>query len=261
MSCPIPISDAQNRIRRHVGRPVLCSQFVVHHRCPINTRTRSERADYCLHAYFDPRRERFSIDSDVDAISPYLLPGSPLSSLCSMRVSQPLFAAFLTLLRKRWVNRYIRNNGGSAANRSRDRQETGWAREVALPPLLLHFRITSRTVAWAILAFTPFKISSCAFFILTETLHYNCSYQTPPSIFTWTLIRYLTYSGSGFARSLRSLVTSLAGVYFPVVENFERIISRLHAGNRSAPSGLGRVPGVPGEEEHIAPAVVPSTGT
>ena len=43
-------------------------------------------------------------------------------SLPHASLTTSLFAAFLAMLGKKWVNQYLRNHGGSAADGSRDRQ-------------------------------------------------------------------------------------------------------------------------------------------
>ena len=45
-----------------------------------------------------------------------------IQSLLYASLATSLFAAFLAFLGKQWINRYLRNRGGSAADKSRDRQ-------------------------------------------------------------------------------------------------------------------------------------------
>jgi hypothetical protein len=45
-----------------------------------------------------------------------------VQSLLYASLATLLFASFLAILGKQWVNRYLRNRGGSAADKSRDRQ-------------------------------------------------------------------------------------------------------------------------------------------
>ena len=45
-----------------------------------------------------------------------------VQSLLYASLATSLFAAFLAMLGKQWVNRYLRNRGGSPADKSRDRQ-------------------------------------------------------------------------------------------------------------------------------------------
>jgi len=126
------------------------------------------------------------------------------------------------MLGKQWVNRYIRNRGGSAADKSRDRQRKLDALEKwrfhltieSLPVMLqlgllllgcalsLYLWTISRTVAAVILTFVLLGITSYTLFTLAGILCYHCPYQTPLSIFIRTLARYLAHNSSTFARSL-----------------------------------------------------------
>jgi hypothetical protein len=200
-----------------------------------------------------------------------------VQSLLYASLATSLFAAFLAMLGKQWVNRYIRNRGGSAADKSRDRQRKldgleKWHFQLtieSLPLMLqlallllglalsLHLWTISRPIAWVISAFTLLGVTSYIFFTLAATLRYNCPYQTPPSVLIRTLIRYLAHSGSIFASSLRSLTTSLAGAYLLFAKNLKRIVGRFRVGIHSTLISLGCIPGVPGEEE-IPLAVVGS---
>ena len=45
-----------------------------------------------------------------------------VQALLYASLATSLFAAFVAVLGKQWINRYIRNRGGSAAEKSRDRQ-------------------------------------------------------------------------------------------------------------------------------------------
>ncbi|KAF9781605.1 hypothetical protein BJ322DRAFT_988766, partial [Thelephora terrestris] len=124
-----------------------------------------------------------------------------VQSLLYSSLATSLFAAFIAMLGKQWVNRYIRKQGGSAAEKSRDRQRKldgakDWYFQFVIEslPVMLQFVLLllgcaltlylwtiSPTVAGVILAFTLFGIASYGFFTLTATFHYDCPYQTPPS--------------------------------------------------------------------------------
>ena len=194
-----------------------------------------------------------------------------VQSLLYASLATSLFAAFLAMLGKQWVNRYLRNRGGSAADKSRDRQRKldgleKWRFHLtieSLPVMLqlallllgcalsLYLWTISRAVAGVAIAVTLFGVTSYVFLTLAATLYYNCPYQTPPSIFTRTIIRYLTHSNAAFARSLRSLLTSL-----PSIKNLGRILRHLHFGIRRALARFHCVPNVAEEAEHIPLAVV-----
>jgi len=111
--------------------------------------------------------------------------------------------------------------------------------------------LISRTVAGVVVAVTLFGVTSYVFLTLAATFYPKCPYQTPPSIFTRALVRYLTYSDHSFARSLRSLVAP-----FPSVKDLRRIIRHLRSGARRALRSSGRLFGVLEETEHMPLAVV-----
>ena len=182
-----------------------------------------------------------------------------------------LFAAFLAMLGKQWVNRYLRNRGGSAADKSRNRQQKldglrKWHFHLAMEslPVMLQFALLllgsalsqylwtiCRAVAGLIIAVSIFGLTLYVFLTLAATLHYNCPYQTPPSLLARTIIKYLTHSDAGFVRSLRSLLA-----FFPSVESLRKILARLCHGVRAVLKSF-RCGSVVGEEvEHIPLAVV-----
>ena len=194
-----------------------------------------------------------------------------VQSLLYASLATSLFAAFLAMLGKQWVNRYIRNRGGSAAEKSRDRQRKldgleKWRFHPAIEslPVMLQFALLlfgcalslylwtiDRAVARVILAFTLFGVTSYVLLTLAATLYYNCPYQTPPSILIRTGIGYLKRSDATVARSLRSLIAS-----FPSIRGPKRTISLLLSGALSALRSFGCVPVVSQEAEHIPLAIV-----
>jgi hypothetical protein len=151
-----------------------------------------------------------------------------VQSLLYASLATSLFAAFLAMLGKQWVNRYLRNRGGSAADKSRDRQRKldgfeKWHFHLAIEslPVMLQLALLllgcalsrylwtiSRTVAGVIVAVTLFGVTSYIFLTLAATLYYNCPYQTPPSILARALIRYLARS----ELHLRSLAAISYGI-------------------------------------------------
>lgn len=202
-------------------------------------------------------------------------------SLLYASLATSLFAAFLGMLGKQWVNRYIWNRGGSAADKSRDRQRKldgleKWRFRLvieSLPVMLqlalllfgcglsLYLWTINRIVAGVAIAFTLFGVTLYVFFTFIATLYYNCPYQTPPSILIRTLTRYLAHSGSAFARSVRSIMTSLAGVYSRLAKGFERTLGHLRSGVLSALHNFGCVTDAQDIEEQIPLAVVEPPGS
>jgi len=194
-----------------------------------------------------------------------------VQSLLYASLTTSLFAAFLAMLGKQWVNRYLRNRGGSAADKSRDRQRKldgfeKWHFRIVIEslPVMLQLALLllgwalsrylwtiSRTVAGVVIAVTLFGVTSYVSLTLAATLYYNCPYQTPPSILTRRVIKYLTHSDAAFAHSLRSLITP-----FPSTKNLRQHFDRLRSGVRDVLEGFGCTPTVPVNTEHIPLAVV-----
>ena len=194
-----------------------------------------------------------------------------VQALLYASLATSLFAAFVAVLGKQWVNRYIRNHGGSAADKSRDRQRKvdgfeKWHFHLVIEslPIMLQLAvlllgcalsrylwIISRTIAGMILAITLFGLAIYVFLSLAATVYYTCPYQTPPSVITRTIIEYISHSNSTFARSLQSLITPL-----PSITNLRRIPKRLRSGVRHVARAFGCTPVVTTEAEHISLASV-----
>ena len=165
-------------------------------------------------------------------------------SLLYASLAISLFAAFLAMLGKQWVTRYLRNRGGSAADKSRDRKRKldglkTWRFYLvieSLPVMLqlalmllacalsLYLWTINRIVAGVILAFTAFGVTSYVLFTLSAIVYDNCPYQTPPSIVTRTFFRYIAHSDATFARALRPLITSL-----PTIKDLRRLLKYLRS--------------------------------
>jgi len=194
-----------------------------------------------------------------------------VQSLLYASLATSLFAAFIAMLGKQWVNRYLRNRGGSAADKSRDRQRKldgfkKWHFHLVIEslPVMLQLALLllgcalsqylwtiSRTVAGVIAAVTIFGITSYVLFTLAATLYYNCPYQTPPSILTRTIIRHLKCSDATFARSLRSFLAS-----FAPIRNLRRVLKRLRSGVCTVLKRFGGALAVAEGTEDIPLAVV-----
>jgi len=194
-----------------------------------------------------------------------------VQSLLYASLATSLFAAFIAMLGKQWVNRYLRNRGGSAADKSRDRQRKldgfdKWHFHLVIEslPVMLQLALLllgcalsrylwtiSRTVAGVAVAITLFGVTSYVFFTLAATLYYNCPYQTPPSTLIRTVTKYLAHSDVAFVRSLRSLTTS-----FPSIKNLGWILGRLRSGVRSALRSFHCIPAVGEGTEHVSLAII-----
>jgi len=194
-----------------------------------------------------------------------------VQSLLYASLATSLFAAFIAMLGKQWVNRYLRNRGGSAADKSRDRQRKldgfdKWHFHLVIEslPVMLQLALLllgcalsrylwtiSRTVAGVVVAMTVFGLTSYVFFTLAATLYYNCPYQTPPSALIRTVTRYLAHSDAVFVRSLRSLTAS-----FPSIRGPRRILGRLRLGVCSALRSFRCVPAVREGAEDVPLAII-----
>jgi len=108
----------------------------------------------------------------------------------------------------------------------------------------------ARTVAGVVIAVTTFGVTSYVFLTLTAALCYNCPYQTPPSILTRTVIRYV-------ARGAIIPTCSLSPL--PSVKTLGWILGHLRSGIWSVCETFGCVPAVTEEVEQIPLAVVVAT--
>lgn len=129
-------------------------------------------------------------------------------SLLYASLATSLFAAYLATLGKQWISWYLRNRGGSVADKSRDRQRKldgleDWYFHIIIEslPVMLQFALlllgcalsqylwtVSRTVAGVAIATTLLGAVTYICFTIAATLFYNCPYQTPASL----IIRHLT---------------------------------------------------------------------
>jgi len=109
----------------------------------------------------------------------------------------------------------------------------------------------NRTVTGVTVAVTLFGVTSYVFLSLAATLYYNCPYQTPPSILTQRVIKYVTHSDAAFVHTLRSLIG-----FLPSTKNLIQILSRLCSRVHGVLESFGCTPAVAGGAEHIPLAVV-----
>ena len=194
-----------------------------------------------------------------------------VQALLYASLATSLFAAFVAVLGKQWINRYIRNHGGSAADKSRDRQRKldgfeKWHFHLVIEslPIMLQLAVLllgsglsrylwtmSRPIAGMILAITLLGLTIYFFLALAATIHYNCPYQTPPSMITRTIIGYLSHSDTTFARSLRSFTAP-----FPSIADFSKFLRHLRFGVLHVVRVSGCAPVVTAGAEDIPLAAV-----
>ena len=134
-----------------------------------------------------------------------------------------LFSAFVATLGKQWVNRYVRNRGGSAAEKSWDRQQKldgmkRWYFRIVMEclPVMLQIALVllgcalsqylwtiNRVVAGVIIAVTLFGFGFHLMVTIAATFSYDCPFQTPPSIAIRALANYVSRHYPSFPTFLR----------------------------------------------------------
>ena len=199
-----------------------------------------------------------------------------VQSLLYTSLATSLFAAFLAMFGKQWINRYLRRHGGSAADKSRDRQRKmdgleGWHFRLVIESLPVMLQVSllllgcalskylwtiNRTVAGFILAFTAFGVVSYTFFTLAASLSYDCPYQTPLSTIIRACVKYVGQGHSTLARSLRSLIGSFVTIYSHSAVDLRRILGRLQSSARGVLRRFDHAAALPRETPQIPLAVV-----
>lgn len=179
-------------------------------------------------------------------------------SLLYASLTTSLFAAFIAMLGKQWLTWYLRNRGGSAAEKSRDRQRKldgleSWYFHIVIEslPVMLQLALLllgcalsrylwsiSRTVARVAVAATVLGAIAYICFTLAATLFYNCPYQTPASL----IIRFLV---SHHHTTRTSPPAPPVPTSRRPMEELGRFLRRLRSGMRSAVSGSGCVANTP----------------
>ena len=144
-----------------------------------------------------------------------------------------LFAAFVAMLGKQWLDRFLRNKGTAATEKSWDRQRklqgmSQWRFHIVMEslPILLQFALflfgcsislylwtVNLVVAGVALAFTAFGVVFYCLITLAGTFVHNCPYHTPLSPIARTIAisllphvqRVITPVIGMFRRSLKPL--------------------------------------------------------
>ena len=124
------------------------------------------------------------------------------SNLLYASLLMSLLAAFVAMLGKQWLNRYLRHTGGSMIERCGDRQRKSdglqkWPFRMCMESLPIMLQIVllllmcglsrymwsvNRAVAWVIISFTILGISFYIGIVVVGTSSYECPFQTPASI-------------------------------------------------------------------------------
>jgi len=190
-----------------------------------------------------------------------------VQSLLYASLATSLFASFFAMFGKQWVSRYIRNRGGSAADKSRNRQRKldgfeKWYFHLVIEslPVMLQFALLlfgcalsqylwtiNHTVARVAIAVTAFGVVAYVLFTLAAIVSYNCPYQTPPSLIIRVLIRHFPqiFTQRPHARPRRTLNKPLVDFPRRFVKNLKEFLRRLLSGVRDVLGGVGCVENVP----------------
>lgn len=124
------------------------------------------------------------------------------TNLLYASLATSLFAAFVAMLGKQWVNRYTRNKGGSIVERCGDRQRKlnglhRWHFHVLMESLPVALQLAllllgcglsqymwavNRTVASTIISATGFGILFYIAIVVAGAISYECPFQTPLSL-------------------------------------------------------------------------------
>jgi len=134
-----------------------------------------------------------------------------VQSILYSSLAASLLAAFIAMLGKQWLNRYVRvDMRGSVIDRCRDRQRkmdgmVTWRFELVMEglPLMLQAALLllgyalseylysiGRVVASVVIGFTSFGLLFYLLIVSAATLSYNCPFQTPVSLILRFLIHF-----------------------------------------------------------------------
>ena len=179
-----------------------------------------------------------------------------VTNLLYASLSLSLLAAFVAMLGKQWLNRYLRDTGGSNAERCGDRQRKRngiekWPFEMFVESLPIMLQIALLLLAvglsrymWAInisvartlLGLTAFGVGFFVLIVVAGTSSYECPFQTPASLALRALGVHRTFGRLvsslpllGIRRRLRNFGRNLAYLYFRIrasVSGIKMIVSR-----------------------------------
>ena len=179
-----------------------------------------------------------------------------VTSLLYASLLMSLLAAFVAMLGKQWLNRYLRDTGGSMAERCGDRQRKRngiekWPFEIFVEslPVMLQLALLllaiglsrymwtiNTSVAYTLLGLTAFGVGFFLLVIVAGTSSYECPFQTPASLALRALGVHRTFGRLvsslpplGIRRRLRKFGRSLGQLYFRMqvtVFRIKTIISR-----------------------------------
>lgn len=177
--------------------------------------------------------------------------------LCAS-LSTSLFAAFVAMLGKQWLNRFSRHKGMTAAEKSWDRQNKlqgieRWRFRIVMEslPLILQFALflfgcalssyvwsLSHAVAIVVLSFTASGFAFYTFITIAGSIFYECPYQTPVSLITRAAVSRLPQH---IPRAVAPLVNRFLWLLTLPVKNF-RLAKSMIPGTPAFAPGTTRGP-------------------
>jgi hypothetical protein len=188
-----------------VGGSVLCRQLGFRHRRPFQPPTRPERAIRSPPPRHPPHSQSVRHPGETPAVPPVQEhpPSEIVTVTCLMYASLliSLLAAFVAMLGKQWLNRYLRNSGGSMIERCGDRQRKcdgleKWPLHLfveSLPVMLQvalfllacglcrHMWSINTSVAWVLISLTGLGVLFYVAIVIAGMSSYACPFQTPVS--------------------------------------------------------------------------------
>jgi hypothetical protein len=234
----VPIVTTQHSQRSQAGLfSAVSSAFVIAVQPKLEA-DHTERSEAYLRAILLSLNR--SIVPDEDPVAPSAWNGPPAeivttSDLLYASLLMSLLAAFVAMLGKQWLNRYLRHTGGSMIERCGDRQRKfdgleKWPFRMCMESLPIMLQIAllllmcglsryiwsvNTSVGRVVISFTALGVVFYIAVVIAGTSSYECPFQTPASIG----LRQLRDN-----KTTQSLLTSL----FPT-----RIISLIGAGWRN----------------------------
>ena len=205
-----------------------------------------------------------------------------VQSLLYASLATSLFVAFLAMFGEQWVNRYLRSRGGSAADKSRNRQHKldgfeKWHFHLVIEslPAMLQFVLLLLGCAlslylWAInpavagvaIAVTLSGVTVYTFFTLAAIISYDRPYQTSPSLIIRSLVNRLTRNRvlrtPGRPQQPPANFPAKSPRFF--TKNLMRFLRELFSGSRSVPRRFGNIESMPQDAVQIPLAFVASPG-
>ena len=170
---------------------------------------------------------------------------SHAQSILYSSLSTSLFAAFVAMLGKQWLNRYASVDRGSAVDRGRERKRKmdgmiTWKFDLVMEflPLLLQAALLllgcalsqylffiNKTVSSVLIGFTAVGLLLYSLITFAATFSFNCPFQTPPSLILRFLIR--TKYSKRCRRWTRHILSQMKKWWTKLMRNSPNTLPRL----------------------------------